>query len=148
MYTMTSGSVKFCLEIINNYYYIMIFSKIIASNFLQGYRPQHSRRIHACDKFSQYIIFTALFVLLMQVCGTKVISGRFILGNLLSCSLSTARSRQNSPAASTEKSAFQQKYCGSCIFCSSRGESVWIMDRFSAGMFMKFVRHCEVFTCT
>jgi len=74
MYTMTSGSVKFCLEIINNYYYIMIFSKIIASNFLQGYRPQHSRRIHACDKFSQYIIFTALFVLLMQVCGTKVIS--------------------------------------------------------------------------
>jgi len=74
----------------------------------------------------------------MAVCSSEIISGRFVFWNLLNSSLSTARSHQNPPAASTKESFSQQKYCRSRILHSPRRESVRVMDWSSAGMFEKF----------
>ena len=90
------------------------------------------------------IQYYAVFMWLTTVCSSEIISGRFILWNLLNNSLSTARSHQNPPAASAKESLFQQKYHRSCILRSPRPESVWLMDWSSAGMFEKFLSDADM----
>jgi len=82
----------------------------------------------------------AVFVWLVAVCSSEVISGRFVLWILFNNSLSAARSHQNPPTASTKDSLSQQKYRRSRVLCSSWREGVWVMDWSCAGMFVKFRR--------
>jgi len=71
----------------------------------------------------------------MQVWSSEVISCWFILWYMFRNFVSTAWSYQNSLAAATENSTFQQKYNWHCLSHSPRTESIWSLDRISASMF-------------